>query len=109
MKTRKRYLFILFLLSGVIYSQQNTNPNIINKDIKVNNAIDIIDYYSTNNTNRFNRKLSPKMAKIPVYYKRNFYSQDILKKIDPDSISSIDIIKIPDSLSKDLRAIIYVR
>src|SRR4030095_1124094 len=94
------YIFMLFLLSGAMYSQTNANPNIIKKDIKVNNAIDIIDSYNPNDTNRFNRKLSPKTTGDPVYYYNNkFYSKDILKKISPDSIYRFEIIKIPDSIS----------
>ena len=109
MKTKKPHLFILFLLSGAIYSQQNANPNIIKKEIKIRQGSDIIDYPNSD-TNRFNRKLSPKITGEPVYYYNNkFYSKDIMKKINPDSISSVEIIKIPDSLSKDLRSIIYIR
>ena len=104
----KTDIFMLFLLSGAMYSQQNANPNIIKKEIKVRQGSDIFDY-PTSDANRFNRKLSPKNTGDPVYYYNNkFYSKDILKKISPDSIYRFEIIKIPDSISKDLRSIIYV-
>ena len=88
----KYYIFMLFLLSGAMYSQTNANPNIIKKEIKANNAIDIYDqYYPKNN---INSKLTPKITGNPVYYyNKKFYTKDILKKLSPDSIYRFEIIK----------------
>src|SRR6478672_7838137 len=97
MKNKKPHLFILFLLSGAMYSQTNVKPSIIKKDIKANQGADIIDYHNPNN---LFRGLTPNI-KVPVYYNKKFYtSADILKKINPDSIS-VEIINFPDSISKD--------
>ena len=104
----KLHIFLFCLLSGAIYSQTTANPNIIKKDIPIRQGSNLIDY--PNIANRFDRKVPPKTTGDPVYYYNNkFYSKDILKKISPDSIYRFEMIKIPDSISKDLRSIIYVR
>ncbi len=98
---------MFYLLSNVLYSQETRNSIIINKDIKTNNGIDIYDNFDYKNPHP---GLTPNNnSKILVYINKKFYSSDTLSKIKNKEEYYSEIIKVPDSITKDIKAIIYFR
>lgn len=108
MTSKKLFVFLLFLFANISFGQQKRNPKIINKDIKINSASDIIDIPSNAS---FTSELAIKNynKKTLVYCNGKFFSLDTLRKINPKDIASLEVIKIPDSITKDIKAIIYLK
>lgn len=106
MTSKKLSIFLLFLFANISFGQQKRNPNIINKDIELGPSIE-----SNITDQQIKSALASKNynAKIFVYYNGKFFSDDTLSKIKNINDYTVEIIKIPDSITKDIQGIIYLK
>lgn len=110
MTINKPLLFFLFLFFNISFGQVKTNPNIIKKDIQTLKGKDIYDF-PTNDAKSFTTEVAIKKQnkKNVVYYRGRFFSSDTLTKIKNPNDYTFEIIKIPNSVTKDIEAIIYLK
>jgi hypothetical protein len=108
--TKFLFYFLFFLTNTLSFGQEKTNSNIIKKDIETVKGKDIFDF-PTNNVKSFMTEVAIKKQnkKNVVYYNGRFFSSDTLSKIKNINDYSFEIIKIPDSITKDIEAIIYLK
>lgn len=106
MAFKKLPLFLLFLFANISFAQQKKNPNIIQKDIEYGPNIE---------SNITNEQIKSALASekyndtFLVYYEGKFFSADTLNKIKNHEDFTLEIIKIPDNITKDIQAIMYLK
>ena len=89
-----------------MYCQEKNSSKIIKKEIDYGSLI-----YSTISNEQIKSILASEKynATIYVYYNGKFFSSDTLAKIKNIKDYKFEIIKIPDSISKDIQTIIYLK
>ncbi len=104
-----KLLFVFLLNSISSFSQEKTNPNIIKKDIEIVKGKDIFDFPTDIKSFISEVAIKKQNKKNVVYCNGRFFSSDTLSKIENINDYSFEIIKIPDSITKDIETIIYLK
>ena len=106
MRLQNIYFLIIFILSSLIYCQEKNNSKIITKEVDNNLLI-----FSTVTNEQIKSALASKHynSKIFVYYNGKFFLSDTLEKIKNINDYKFEFIKIPNSISKDINTIIYLK
>ena len=106
MRLQNFYLIFFLVFSNLMYCQEKNNSKIIKKEIQN----DLLIYSNISNEQIKSALASKKYnSKIYVYYNGKFFLSDTLKKIKDINDYKFEIIKIPDSISKDINTIIYLK
>ena len=100
-------LLITLLLSNFIYSQEKNDWEIVKKPIK-NDSI-IIGSNASNNDIKNILKNKNYNSKIFVSIDNKFYSSDTLSKIKNLDDYEMDVINIPEKITKDIRSILVLK
>lgn len=100
-------LLIFFFFSLEIYSQENKKPTFVKKPIKTDSEINA----SNNSNETIQNILSYKNANKKKYVSINnkFFSMDTLSKIKNLEDYEIDVINIPENITKDIVSIIILK
>jgi hypothetical protein len=106
MRLQNFYFLFIFICSNLIYCQEKNNSQIIKKEIDYGMPI-----YSTMANEQIKSISASKNynSKIYVYYSGKFFLSDTLEKIKNIKDYKFEIIKIPDSISKNIHTIIYLK
>ena len=105
----KKILLLLLLAKISCFGQVKTNSSIIKKDVEVVNGIDIYDIPTNMKSFSTAFAIKKQNKKNLVYYNGRFFSSDTLTKIKNPNDYTFEIIKIPDSITKDIETIIYLK
>ncbi|AOW09276.1 hypothetical protein [Flavobacterium gilvum] len=107
MTPKKALIFLFLLIINLSYSQEKETSKIIKKDIKTNSGKDIIDLNDSSVQSALATKNYGK--KNFVYYNGKFFPADTINKIENLKSFTIEIIKIPNTITKDIQTIIYLK
>lgn len=103
---KQKYFYFIFFISFFSFSQE------IDKTIDVKKSINSKNSIYSNLTNEqilsiINRRNY--LSKVYVFYENKFYSVDTLKQIKNIYNYKMDIIEIPDTITKDIEKIVILK
>lgn len=102
----KKILISICIIPFICLSQKKDNSNVVSKAINNKNAI-----YGTISNEQIVSAIKTKayVSRIYVFYENKFYAVDTLKQIKNLSEYQMDIIKFPDTITKDVEAVIMLK
>ena len=101
------FILMTLLLSKGIYSQEKNDWKIVKKPIKPDSVI--IGSNASNNDIKNILKYKNYNSKIFVSIGNKFYSSDTLSKMKNLDDYEMDVITIPEKITKDIRSILVLK